>query len=704
MKNNSFLLSALLLIAGACGHNGNIPPTSKVNFVDPKIGSGGHGHVFVGANVPYGMVQAGPTSLPQAWDWTSGYHDSDSTVIGFSQTHLSGTGIGDLFDITIMPVTGEVTYARGSGDDYSTGLWSYADRSKEITRPGYYSVPLTRYGILAETTATNRVGVHRFTFPEAENPAVVFDLMNGGCWDRPVETRLDSISPTRVAGVRKSRGWAADQKVYFVADFSQPFTSISRHGLDDMFSRVNFPATTDNTQIVVKVGISPNSIEKAEANLRAEASSLSFEDIAAQASQQWEKELAKIDIETDDPEELKKFYTALYHLSVHPSTFNDVDETPQYTILSLWDTYRTQMPLLTILDPGKEAQIVNSMLDIYDRQGRLPVWHLWGNETDCMVGNPGIIVVADAVSKSLPGVDKERALNAMIVTSNDTARGGGYRQRYGYIPFDVMEESIGYDLEYAIADAAIANAAKSMGKYDIAAEYEKRSKSYKNYFDPSTGFMRGKDSKGEWRTPFDPSFSSRGNDYTEGNAWQYTWLVPHDFEGLQELFGGKEQMMTHLDSLFVASSEMVGDDITPDITGMIGQYVQGNEPSHHIVYFYSMAGEREKAANLINQILEEQYSAEPDGLSGNEDAGQMSAWYIMSSLGFYPVEPALPRYWIGVPRYAKATINLPENKYFTVIKGEKGSEMTLNGKPLDRNYITHEEIMNGGELVIPVFN
>lgn len=704
MKNNSFLLSALLLIAGACGHNSTIPLTSKVNFVVPKIGSGGHGHVFVGANVPYGMVQAGPTSLPQAWDWTSGYHDSDSTVIGFSQTHLSGTGIGDLFDITIMPVTGEVTYARGSGDDYSTGLWSYADRSKEITRPGYYSVPLTRYGILAETTATNRVGVHRFTFPEAENPAVVFDLMNGGCWDRPVETRLDSISPTRVAGVRKSRGWAADQKVYFVADFSQPFTSISRHGLDDMFSRVNFPATTDNTRIVVKVGISPNSIEKAEANLRAEASSLSFEDIAAQASQQWEKELAKIDIETDDPEELKKFYTALYHLSVHPSIFNDVDETPQYTILSLWDTYRTQMPLLTILDPGKEAQIVNSMLDIYDRQGRLPVWHLWGNETDCMVGNPGIIVVADAVSKSLPGVDKERALNAMIVTSNDTARGGGYRQRYGYIPFDVMEESIGYDLEYAIADAAIANAAKSMGKYDIAAEYEKRSKSYKNYFDPSTGFMRGKDSKGEWRTPFDPSFSSRGNDYTEGNAWQYTWLVPHDFEGLQELFGGKEQMMTHLDSLFVASSEMVGDDITPDITGMIGQYVQGNEPSHHIVYFYSMAGEREKAANLINQILEEQYSAEPDGLSGNEDAGQMSAWYIMSALGFYPVEPALPRYWIGVPRYAKATINLPENKYFTVIKGEKGSEMTLNGKPLDRNYITHEEIMNGGELVIPVFN
>ena len=267
-----------------------------------------------------------------------------------------------------------------------------------------------------------------------------------------------------------------------------------------------------------------------------------------------------------------------------------------------------------------------------------------------------------------------------------------------------MEESIGYDLEYAIADAAIANAAKSMGKDDISVEYENRSKSYKNYFDPSTGFMRGKDSKGDWRTPFDPSFSSRGNDYTEGNAWQYTWLVPQDFEGLKELFGGKEQMMAHLDSLFVASSEMVGDDITPDISGMIGQYVQGNEPSHHIVYFYSMADEREKAANLINKILEEQYSANPDGLSGNEDAGQMSAWYIMSALGFYPVEPALPRYWIGVPRYEKATIHLPENKTFVVIKGTKGSEMTLNGQPLDRNYITHDEIMKGGEIIIPVFN
>lgn len=679
----------------------NLSAETNIPYVDPKIGSGGHGHVFVGASVPFGMVQAGPTSLPQEWDWVSGYHDSDSTVIGFSQTHLSGTGIGDLFDITIMPVTGDVTYARGKAGEPESGLWSYADRSKEVTMPGYYSVPLERYDILAEVTATNRTGDYRFTFPESDSPAIVIDLQNGGCWDRPTEVSMVAEGNRRIKGYRKSKGWADKQDVYFVAEFSEPFTDFTLHGQDNMYGRVSFPATSKDHPITVKVGISPNSINAASSNLAAEAQDLNFEEIAANALKAWNQEISKIEVNSDNIDELKKFYTSMYHLAIHPSAFNDYGKPADYTILSLWDTYRTQMPLFTILDPQLTAEIVNAMLDIHDKQGRLPVWHLWGSETDCMVGNPGIIVVADAVVKDIPGIDKERALKAMIETAENPGRGGDIRKEYGYIPIDLMKEAISWDMEYAIADAAIANAARAMGKNDIADEYEQKSHSYRNYFDKKTGFMRGKDSKGQWRKPFNPSYSVIGGDYCEGNAWQYSWLVPHDLEGLKQLHGGKDKMLKKLDQLFEASSELLGDNVTPDISGMIGQYVQGNEPSHHIIYFYSMEGDREKTAELSEKILEEQYTILPDGLSGNEDCGQMSAWYIMSSLGFYPVEPAGARYWFGTPHYQKATVNLPENRKFTVIKGEKGQEPTLNGKLLGRNYITHDEIMSGGTLILP---
>lgn len=694
-------LVGLAALAGACHHGDKESAPELLSNVNTKIGSGGHGHVFVGASVPYGMVQAGPTSLPQTWDWTSGYHDSDSTVIGFSQTHLSGTGIGDLFDVTLMPVIGEVNYSRGIPEDETSGLWSYADRSQEVTQPGYYSVPLTRYGILAEIAATNRVGLHRYTFPATDSAAIVIDLKNGGCWDRTVDgTEMVQLNENTITGRRHSRGWANDQNVYFVAEFSEPIANFTLNGENDLYGRVDFAPADSARTIMVKVGISPTSVDAAMSNLMAEAADITFEEAVELANNAWENELARIVIDTDDPEELQKFYTAMYHLTVHPSTFNDYGTDPEYTVLSLWDTYRAQMPLLTILDPEKAGEITNSMLNIHDNQGRLPVWHLWGNETDCMVGNPGIIVVADAVTKQLPGVDIQRALKAMIETSNDTARGGKYRQEYGFIPVDKMQEAIAWDMEYAIADAAIANAAASIGEQEIADTYTQRSKSYRNYMDPETHFARGKYSNGEWRTPFNPSFSSRGNDYCEGNAWQYTWLVPQDVEGLQEFFGGKEAMLSRLDSLFTASPEMVGDDVTPDISGMIGQYVQGNEPSHHIAYIYSMVGEREKTAQLVEQILDEQYAAAPDGLSGNEDCGQMSAWYIFSSLGFYPVEPAAGRYWLGTPRYNSATINLPQGKKFTVKKSTaKDGKIMLNGNALDRNYITHDEIMQGGELV-----
>lgn len=706
MNKLPFIFPSLLIGMGlafiSCDSHKEIEKTNYVDYVNPKIGSGGHGHVFVGASVPYGMVQLGPTSYPQTWDWTSGYHDTDSTLIGFSHTHLSGTGIGDLFDITVMPVMGEVIYKRGLPKDTVNNNFWIADRSKEVAKPGYYSIPIKDSGILAELTATNRAGLHRYTFPAGDSISIIFDLENGGCWDRPVESNLFQADETTISGYRYSKGWAEDQKVYFTAEFSEPIKDFKTFGERGKYGRIDFLPSDSSRQIEMRVGISPNSIDAAKQNLKAEADGLTFDEIAAKASDNWENELSKIKIQTQDIDELNKFYTSMYHLMIHPSSFNDVETTPQYTILSLWDTYRAQMPLLTIIDPQKSGEIVNSMLDIHDMQGRLPVWHLWGNETDCMVGNPGIIIVADGVVKDLPGVDKERALKAMIETADDTIRGGYLRQTYGYIPVDKKKEAIAWDMEYAIADGAIANAANIMGEKEIAEKYAQRSHSYRNYFDPETKFMRGKDSAGKWRTPFNPSFSSRDNDYCEGNAWQYTWLVPQDIEGLKDLFGGKEEMIFHLDSLFIASPEMVGDNVTPDISGMIGQYVHGNEPSHHIAYIYSMLGERERTSELINRIMDEQYSTEPDGLSGNEDCGQMSAWYIFSALGFYPVEPAGARYWIGTPRYEEAVINLPDNKRFVVRKGkEKNGSIILNGEELQRNYITHSEIMNGGEIIIP---
>ena len=672
-------------------------------FVDPKIGSGEHGHVFVGASVPFGMVQLGPTSIPQTWDWCSGYHDSDSTVIGFSHTHLSGTGIGDLFDITVMPVIGEVTYARGSEKDPKSGMWSYGDRSREIARPGYYSVPLSRYGILAEMTATPRTGLHRYTFPASDNAALVFDLENGGCWDRPVKTRIEADGNRRLKGYRFSKGWANDQKVYFVAEFSKPFSSFTLHGKDNMYGRASF-STKEGEQVLLKVGISPVSIEAAEKNLRAESPGFDFDGTASRAKNSWNEVLTSVSLADRDDNKRKILYTSLYHSMMLPALFSDYGTPDRYTILSLWDTYRAEMPLLSILQPERYSDIINTMLDIHDRQGRLPVWHLWGNETDCMVGNPGVIAVAEAVVKKTAGVDAKRALEAMVATQNDTIRGLGLRQKYGYIPSDLNEQSVAYDMEYAIADAAVANAAAAMGDRKTAGEFRERSHSYRNYFDRKTGFIRGRLSDGSWREPFDPFRANySGNDYCEGNAWQYTWLVPHDIEGLKKCFGSRKAILSKLDSLFTAPSYLTGEDVSPDVSGLIGQYAHGNEPSHHVPYLYAMLGERDRASAMVKRILEEQYTAGPDGISGNEDAGQMSAWYVMSALGFYPVEPAGARYWFGYPLFDEVSLKVPGGSFRILVRRDSKDStrikrITLNGKPYTLPYITHSDIMRGGDL------
>ena len=710
-------LSRIFLIA-ALGLASCAQPAADDNltrYVDPRIGTGGHGHVFVGANVPFGLVQLGPTSIPQAWDWTSGYHESDSTVIGFSHTHLSGTGIGDLFDVTVMPVVGEVTCARGTEEDPASGLWSYADRTKEVVRPGYYSVPLVRYGITAEMTATSRVGFHRYTFPAADDAAVIFDLENGGCWDKATETHIEPSGDSRLVGWRYSTGWAKDQRVWFVAEFSRPFTSFEQVG--EHYARVNF-ATAEGEQLMLKVALSPVSIEGAEANLAAELPGWDFDATAAAADAAWNAQLAKVKITTQDEVARRIFYTGLYHTMVAPSEFCDVNGDYRgadgavhrnpghttYTTFSLWDTYRAAMPLMTILHPDRMPDIVNTMLAIADEQGRLPVWHLWGNETDCMVGNPGIPVVADAIVKGIGGFDRERAFEAIRRTAMNPDRGNGLRMKYGYIPCDLFNEAVAYDMEYALADGAAARAAEALGRGEDARYFTERSHSYRNYFDPSTGFMRGRDSRRGWRTPFNPFASThRADDYCEGNAWQYTWLAPHDVAGLESCFGSRARMLGKLDSLFTVSSVIEGAETSPDISGLIGQYAHGNEPSHHILYLYTMLGQPWKTAEKVREVLTTLYHDQPDGLSGNEDVGQMSAWYILSSLGMYEVEPAGGRYWFGSPLFDRAEIAVPGGT-FTIVAENNSSEnkyirrVWLNGRPYTKPWIGHEEVMAGGEL------
>lgn len=700
---------------------------SLTQFVDPKIGSGGHGHVFVGANVPFGFVQLGPTSVPQEWDWTSGYHVSDSTVIGFPHLHLSGTGIGDLHDITVMPVTGEVVYARGVTDDPQSGLWSYSDRSREQVRPGYYATRLTRYDIDVELTATKRVGFHRYTFPESEASGIVFDLQNGGGWDRATEASVRIIDDRTICGYRYSRGWANDQRVYFHAEFSRPFKAFrliadgqpvqgASATASVLYGRADFETEPGDT-ILLKVALSPTSAEAARRNLAAELPDWDFRKTVKAADEAWNRELAKIDITTRSESDRRVFYTALYHTMIAPSVFCDVDSTyygadkqihpgegfVNYTTFSLWDTYRGAHPLMTIIHPEKMADIINTMLHIHEQQGKLPVWHLMGCETNCMTGNPGIPVVADALIKGFGGFDREAAYEALKQSAMRDERGMKYRKQYGYLPCDKMKESVAFDLEYALADWCVAEAAKVMGKKEDEAYFRKRSQSYRQLFDPTTGFLRGRNSAGEFREPFNPFHSiHREDDYCEGNAWQYTWLVPHDVEGLIGCFGSRERFLNKLDSLFILTGD-AGEMASPDISGLIGQYAHGNEPGHHTCYLYTLAGVPEKTADRIRYILRHLYSDRIDGICGNEDVGQMSAWYILSALGFYPVEPAGGRYVFGSPLFDKAVLQVSGGTF--TITARNNSEQNryiqsvrLNGEPYRQPWINHADITAGGTL------
>ena len=708
----------------------SVPSIEKdlIKYVDPFIGSGGHGHVFVGASVPFGGVQVGPTNFNKGWDWSSSYHYSDSIVKGFCHLNVSGTGMSDLGELTIMPATGKLKINAGNQNNHMGGYSSLYRKDKEFVGAGYYKVYLERYGIDVELTASERVGFHSYTFPSTNKSRVIIDLGEGSA-DRPTQTYLKKVNDTIFQGYRFSSGWASDQREYFTLIISKPVTDFivydrnQRHYKNELKGKyvkgfLEF-STKENEKIYVKMGVSTVSSNNALDNLMSEIPHWNFNKTKTQAEQKWNAELSKINIKTDNEKNKRVFYTAMYHTMIAPNLYHDINGEyrgtdkkvykdtafTNYTLFSLWDTYRAAHPLYTITHPERVGDMVNSMLKIFKHQGKLPVWHLRGNETNTMPGYSAIPVVVDASLKGFSGIDLEEVFEAVKTSATgDFEPGVKDLMKYGYIPADFMVESVASNMEYAIGDWAIAQLAKKLNKQEDYQYFLNRSKSYKQYFDPKTKFMRGKLSDGSWRTPFDPvSAQHRVNDYCEGNAWQYLWLVPQDPEGLIELLGGDEKYTQKLDQLFSMSSEQE-EGASMDITGLIGQYAHGNEPSHHTTYMYAYSGRPYKIADKVRYITNKLYTDQPDGLSGNEDCGQMSAWYMFSSMGFYPVNPSNGAYVFGSPLFDEVSINLPKKKVFKII-AEKNSDkniyiqsVLLNGKKYRYSYITHDLIMSGGEL------
>lgn len=656
----------------------------------------------MGANVPFGLVQLGPTEPTRGWDWCSGYYYDDDELIGFGHMHLSGTGIGCLGDVAFLPVK-----------DFKQTSTRFKHEAEKV-HPGYYSVQLTDPNVLVELTATERCGFHRYTFKNGAKAQLALDLSQCIGWDKLNDCLLTQESATRLTGFRRSNGWAADRRIYFSIDFSQPVTV---HRLDSM-ERVVVSVADNTKPLLVKVALSPVSIDKAKLNMQAELAGWDFDAAVKQADEAWNRELARIEIQTNDQTKKRVFYTAMYHLMTSCSKFNDVDreyrgtdgkvhkaDFTNYTTLSLWDTYRAAHPLMTVAFPEMQRDFAQTFLNIYKQQGRLPVWHLMGSETDCMVGNPGAIVLADLTMKGFVE-DKELALEALKATQMKDIRSLGLLKEHGYIPWNLEpeNETVAKALEYCAADDGVAKVAKLLGKKDDYEYFFNRSRSYKKYYDPETRFLRAVGTDGKFRLPFNPFFAEhRTNDYTEGNAWQYTFLVPHDVKGLIKLFGSDKAFMSKLDSLFFVEG-WAGDNASPDMSGMTGQYAHGNEPSHHVIYMYNYAGRPDKAAPMLRKMLNEMYLDQPDGLSGNEDVGQMSAWYILSSVGLYQVDPVGGRFVIGSPLFDKATVNVGGGKTFTVVAKNNSDKniyvqsARLNGKTLKNSYVDFNDIRHGGTL------
>ncbi len=700
-------------------------------YVDPMIGTAEHGHVFPGATLPFGMVQLSPDEEVGGWDWCSGYNYSSKTIMGFSHTHLSGTGAMDYGDILFMPTVGKVVVVPGTDENPSAGYRSGFNHSTEKASPGYYKVFLDRYGETVELTVTCRCGMHKYTFPRSDSSNVVIDLQHGigntctGSWVR-------IVGNSRIEGMRRSHGWANDRSVYFVAEFSKPFKSFgtaegdeikdgARNAEGDSVRAFVTFSTKNGEPVLARVGISAVSLSGARKNLESEMPDFDFTKYQTKAREIWNQALSKIRVEGGIDSEKRTFYTALYHSMIHPNISQDSDgkyfgmdhkthtakSFVDYTVFSLWDTFRALHPLMTIIDPARDADFVKTLVEKYREGGLLPVWELAGNETYTMIGYPSIPVIFDAYMKGLRGFNLDTALAAMEHSANLDWQGLPYYKQRGFIPADKENESVSKTLEYSYDDWCISQFAKRLGKMEEYRQFNQRALFYRNVFDSSAGFMRGRLSDDTWYSPFDP-YSVSGN-YTEANAWEYSFFVPQDIGGLMELYGGREKFADKLDSLFSESSQITGR-YQPDISGMVGQDAQGNEPSHHVPYLYDYAGEPWKTQRVVREIMSKWYLDTVGGLCGNDDCGQMSAWYVFSAMGFYPVTPGQCTYATGSPIFSKVTIELGRGKSFVIrAKDVSGKNIfiqsaTLNGKPHDQAYITHSEIMKGGELDLVMSN
>ncbi len=719
------ILSFFILLLFSCGSIKETSPKEKNNthlsdFVNPFIGTGGHGHTYPGISLPFGMVQLSPDTRIEGWDGCGGYHYSDNVVYGFSHTHLSGTGVPDYGDVLVMPTTGEIQWNNGYKSGIDNGYASRFSHQNEEASPGYYSTVLDDYAIIAELTATTRVGFHKYTFPKSEQANIIVDLLHR---DRLLDSDIEVIDDHSFQGKRISKAWASEQHIYFYGVFSKAFSTqeIKESELVELDgskrpTQVAFTfKTTYGEEIMLKIGISAVSTEGAKKNLKAELNHWNFEQTKNTAKDQWDKALNKIVIETPDPKKKTIFYTALYHSLLNPNTFMDVDgqyrgtdlkiheakDFTNYTVFSLWDTYRAAHPLYTIIEPKRTKDFIKTFLHQYQNGGQLPVWELAGNYTGCMIGYHSVSVIADAYAKGIRGFDEKLAMEAMKHSAIQDHLGLDALKENGYISSGREPESVSKTLEYAYDDWCIAQFAKAIGNKKEYQYFLRRGQYYKNIFDPTEGFMRAK-SNNQWFSPFDPA--EVNFNYTEANSWQYSFAAPQDIEGMIRLYGGKDHFEAKLDALFEAKDELSGRHQV-DITGLIGQYAHGNEPSHHIAYLYNYIEKPWKTQERIDQILGEMYHNAPDGLSGNEDCGQMSAWYVLSALGFYPVTPGIPYYTIGVPAFSQAAIQLENGKTF-IIKANHRSPInkyiqsaTLNGQNFDQSYIAHQDIIEGGELV-----
>ncbi|MCR8912869.1 GH92 family glycosyl hydrolase [Barnesiella sp. ET7] len=713
-------LTLAILITGCSSTN------QESDYVNTFIGTGGHGHTFLGVSTPFGGIQVGPNNFNKGWDWCSGYHFSDSILVGFSHLHLNGTGCSDTGDIIFMPYTGVEKTQLGQQDDITDGYASLYSKGHEQSDVSRYKVLLETYGIDVELTSSDRVAFHKYKFPaDSQNKFIMINLKDANGDDRVTESFLEQVNDTVVRGYRFSTGWAKAQQIYFTAIFSEPVgiklyddtCFVEGKSLKNKYVKGNVSLQQETTDISIKVGISPVSMENAYRNINQEIPHWNFERTVSENRERWNEELSKVKIETPDDNIKTIFYTSLYHAFLQPIIFNDCNndyrgtdkkvynsDFTNYTVFSLWDTYRAAHPLYTILQQERVPDFINSMLKIYEQQGRLPVWHLYGSDTNEMIGIQSVPVIADAILKGFEGFDHEEAYKAMKESMLSDYKGLQWLKELGYIPADKEIESVAKGLEYAIADWGISQVSKKLGKADDYEYFNNRAKGYVNYWDNGSKFFRGRRIDGSWEANFDPVNSTHRNDaYCEGNAWQYLWLVPHDVDGLISLMGGREGFISKLDSLFILDSDL-GENASPDISGLIGQYAHGNEPSHHIAYLYAFAGEQWKTAEKIDYILHNLYKNAPDGLQGNEDCGQMSAWYVFSALGFYPVNPSDGKYVFGRPIIDKATIKLDSDKTFTItvlnnsMKNKYIQSVKLNGKNYNKFYINHADIMHGGEL------